>query len=599
MLTRSGVLGGVRAWTPAQLFRPGDLGVFIDPSNTATVFSSGTTPAVANDALGQISDLSGNANNFTSANKPTLKTDGTRWWIDRVSSGNVMSVASSTAKFKFLHDGTGCEIIAAARFGSTSAPNAYMPLVGNNNGTTVKVGATLFGDDRAAVPRTATSGFQVTMGSGGVQNSGVAPDSSTPCNTDLIINGYFSTVNWLSLQVQQQVFVGAANARTPSSADSFANLTMFSDGSNGATANMRLYGLFIINRILTFAERLLVTAWMNQKAGLTSNNYSVNKNATIEVVTNSPFHGYPGVCRLNTGSQLQLLSAYRVSADEINTDGVLKYKISLDGGATNGPELTLYDPGAGLDARGVSLLLLQNGTILANFAVANTSVYNTWNSYVMIGTVSGSTVSWGSPISINGGAGGSTYVSYGQGVQLSNGTIVIPMQCTLTGKSFNSAGVIKSLNAAGTSWSGWIAITPASVANSDAYNETSLVVFADDSLAAYIRHDVGATKGYARSQSADIDNWTGLADVISIGALWGQPTAVNRGSAVWLMARNASAQSTYWQSSDAAGITFGAGTVYANNNMHSGALLLPNAQIGAVIGVGSSTAVGIQYQQFA
>jgi hypothetical protein len=218
----------------------------------------------------------------------------------------------------------------------------------------------------------------------------------------------------------------------------------------------------------------------------------------------------------------------------------------------------------------------------------------------MIGTVNGATISWGSPISIDGGAGATNYVSYGQGVQLSSGAIILPMQFSLAGKSYSSTGIIRSLDTAGLTWSDRIPITPASVANSDAYNEAGIIRFSDDTLAAYIRHDVGSTKGYARAQSVDLGaNWTGLADVISTASLWGQPTPVNRNTAVWLMARNASAQSTYYQTSDAAGTTFGAGTVYANNNMHSGAILLPNGQIGAAIGQGAATAVGVYYQQFA
>lgn len=596
-----GILGGVREWTPAQLFLPGDTGIFINPSDGATAFqdTGGATPSGSGNPLGLIRDLSGSGNHLTSANKPTRNTDGTRWWIERASSGNVMSVAGSASGglFKFLHDGTGCEVIAAAKFGTTSHPDVFMPLLGNNGASSSKTGMAIWADDRTSQSRTATLATLISKTST-VQNQ-VTANNTAPCNTDLVVNSYYSTSRQLNTQIQRQLHLSTANALTPGTGSSTHDLTIFGEGASTAGANMRIYGLFIINRVLTLAERTRVVAWMEQKAGIAAQLYSVNATAKVPIVGASPFNGYPGIARLNTGSQLQLVAAYRTSANEINTDGVLNYKITEDGGATWGSAATLYNPGAGLDARGVSLLLLQNGTILANFAVANTSVYNTWNSYVMIGTVSGATISWGAPILINGGAGATNYISYGQGVQLSDGTIVLPMQFALTGKSYSSAGVIKSLNAAGTAWSDRIAITPAADANSDAYNETGLVVFGDDSLAAYIRHDAGATKGYARAQSADIDNWTGLADVISIASLWGQPTPVNRETAVWLMARNASAQSTYWQTSDAEGTTFGAGTVYANNNMHQAAILLPNGQIGAAIGQGSGVAVALNYQQFA
>lgn len=586
-------------WTPAQLFNPGDKGLFIDPSNSASVFqdSAGTTPAGSANPVGLIRDLSGNSNNFTSTNKPTRNTDGTRWWLEANGSGNVMSVAASTALFKFLHNGTPFELIAAVKMGSTSHPNNFISLIGNNAGGTTNVGFDLFGDDRISVPRTATLGTLISNSVNGQATQNVVlPDNSAPDNTDTLVDIYFDGTT-LNIQLQRQLWSSSVNAHTPSAASASFNLALFGDGSNTTPVNTRFYPLFLINRVLSLSDRTLATGSVAQKAGITPPVYSVNANAQVQIVGKSPFNGYPGLCKLNTGSQLQLIVGYRTGANEEFTTGVLNSQISQDGGATWGTAVTFYNPGVTLDARGVSFLLLQNGTILANFAVGDVATESVFHSYVMIGTVSGTSVSWGSPILIDGDASRVQYASTGQGIQLANGTIVLPIWYVSVATGFQSAGVITSTDN-GLTWSA--PTTIAAGTGPEVYNETCLVLLTNGTIAAYVRHDASATTtGYSRVQSTDNGvTWTGLANVITVTSIWGQPSAVNRGTAVWLMARTTGGNLNYWQSSDAAGTTFGAGTQYTTANEQQAAILLPNGQIGAAVAIGTATTVGVYYQQF-
>lgn len=116
---------GAPAWTPADLaslsawYEAGPAECFQD--------AAGTTPAAADDPVGHWRDKSGNGRHWTqttAANRPTLRNDGTLWWVefdatnDGLSSSFTVTVpytlcvaaehlTTATANTRWLNGGSG------------------------------------------------------------------------------------------------------------------------------------------------------------------------------------------------------------------------------------------------------------------------------------------------------------------------------------------------------------------------------------------------------------------------------------------------------------------------------------------------------------
>lgn len=81
MLLRGLMASGATAWTPASAFVSGERGLWLDPSDLATLFqdAGGTTPVTAvGQPVGRILDKSGNGNHLSQSDtgkRPTLQQD--------------------------------------------------------------------------------------------------------------------------------------------------------------------------------------------------------------------------------------------------------------------------------------------------------------------------------------------------------------------------------------------------------------------------------------------------------------------------------------------------------------------------------------------
>lgn len=80
--------GGIGGFQPSTLFATGEQGIWLDPSDLATMFQddAGTTPVTAaGQVVGLIRDKSGNGNHATqatAASKPILRNTGALWWLE-------------------------------------------------------------------------------------------------------------------------------------------------------------------------------------------------------------------------------------------------------------------------------------------------------------------------------------------------------------------------------------------------------------------------------------------------------------------------------------------------------------------------------------
>lgn len=83
-----GGVGGAGGFQPSTLFATGEQGIWLDPSDLATMFQddAGTTPVTAaGQVVGLIRDKSGNNNHAsqtTEASKPILRNTGNLWWLE-------------------------------------------------------------------------------------------------------------------------------------------------------------------------------------------------------------------------------------------------------------------------------------------------------------------------------------------------------------------------------------------------------------------------------------------------------------------------------------------------------------------------------------
>jgi hypothetical protein len=134
------------------------LQLWLDASDASTLFdaTTGGSLVAADGGVARWQDKSGNARHATqstSGNRPLRKTaiQGGKDALRFDGSNDSLSIASSTATFKFLHTSDATVFIAYKPSGAD--PDTLYSLIDNcRNGVTV-AGYTLFYDDRSVVPR--------------------------------------------------------------------------------------------------------------------------------------------------------------------------------------------------------------------------------------------------------------------------------------------------------------------------------------------------------------------------------------------------------------------------------------------------------------
>jgi hypothetical protein len=326
------------------------------------------------------------------------------------------------------------------------------------------------------------------------------------------------------------------------------------------------------------------------------------------VISDGAYNAFPGIVRLPNGT---LMVIYRAGANH-NTaqDGVIKSQISTDGGATWAAAQTIYDPPTAThDARDVEVTLLANGTLLLSFFVAIAGANQ--KVYVLIGTITGSSVAWGDPILACDDFTTFTACS-GKPLQLANGTILLPVYGKNTADTFEHAAVVSSTDN-GLTWSA--PVTVASAVSTIAYNEWGMVQLGSGRVVGIVRNST--LRGYAEVHS---DNngatWSSPVNVINIGSTstGGRPTLlILQSGDLFLFTRKGIPFTSAYAVSEDDGVTwtpfikYGPRSTIEHSFEYGSAILLPDGTIGAVIGresdgVGSvfsdGTAAYITYQNF-
>lgn len=239
--------------------------------------------------VSQLADKSGKgrhaANTSSGSTQPSYITAGRNGLnVARFAAASVqrLTVASSTAAYNFIHNGTESYIAAVSVYGTAANPNAVYGLIGNNRGS-LPPGFGIAYEDRSVL--SANDALRCD-----ISNNGVAVASSLNAGNTAILAAYNNLAPAQSVVVQEfaidsdnatasqraKVRVNggtevAENNRTGSatSASADTNLQLGALGNNAAPLQGDICEILIFSQIPTAAARDLIRRYLGQKWGVT------------------------------------------------------------------------------------------------------------------------------------------------------------------------------------------------------------------------------------------------------------------------------------------------------------------------------------------
>lgn len=158
---------------PYSFFNPIYLSpaLWLDGSDASTLYdaTTGGSLVAADGAIARWEDKSGNARHATQgtlASRPLRKTAiaNGRDVVRFDGSNDFFSIPSSTAYFKFLHDGTESSVFMVVKSGTAANPDDAYALLANNGTSATQIGVGIFYDDRASETRNNAYVASITRG---------------------------------------------------------------------------------------------------------------------------------------------------------------------------------------------------------------------------------------------------------------------------------------------------------------------------------------------------------------------------------------------------------------------------------------------------
>jgi hypothetical protein len=237
--------------------------------------------------VSQLSDKSGNARHLTNttsgSTQPSYVT-GARNGLNvaRFAAASVqrLSVPSSTATYKFLHDGTPCYWIAVSSYGDSSDPNTSFMLFATNSAISAQIGMFYAFEDRAAGSANNTFNFAVLRGQTGTYVAAWDPSPTWPNN---VITPQATTVQEMLLDCGNATAASRSSVRinggstlanntysaAVSSANSSGNFTLGASSSNTSPMTGDVCELMFFSQQPTAAARDLIRRYLGNKWGVT------------------------------------------------------------------------------------------------------------------------------------------------------------------------------------------------------------------------------------------------------------------------------------------------------------------------------------------
>ena len=243
-------VGSSGGFSPRSLFT-GAAGVFYDMSDLGSLWADtgATTPATVNGAIARVNDKSGNGNNATQgtgASQPTLK----------LTSGKYRCLFDGVADFLSTGsiDMTASDEITIVAGIAKSSDAATQMAIENTTGA---------GSARLFVPAGGTGYTHGMLGT--LSSDSTATGFAAPSTTVVTSLGKISTdTNIIRVNGIQR-----ASASTDLGAGNMGNYQWFFGMRDGTSLPFAgsIYGLIVINRLLSATEIAQAEAWMNGKTG--------------------------------------------------------------------------------------------------------------------------------------------------------------------------------------------------------------------------------------------------------------------------------------------------------------------------------------------
>ena len=242
---------GNNTFSPKALFTAGTNGVFYDISDSGSLWSdtAGTTQSTTNGIVARIDDKSGNNNHAlqaTSSLSPTKKVTSGR---NRVVFDGVDDFLATSA----INLAGGNEITVVLGVAKVTDASTQMVVENTTSGGSFKV----------FVPAGGSGYTGAILGS--LQSDATATGFAAPVNVVLSVTGKISTdTNILRINGTQ-----VAAPATDQGTGNFGNYPLYLGMRDGTSLPFTgsIYGLIIVNRVLTPAELASAEAWMNSKTG--------------------------------------------------------------------------------------------------------------------------------------------------------------------------------------------------------------------------------------------------------------------------------------------------------------------------------------------
>lgn len=242
--------------------------------------------------VSQWSDKSGNARHATNTTSGSTQPsytaagrNGLNVLTFAAASVQRLTVASSTAAFNYLHNGTESYIAAVSVYGTVANPQAVYGLFGNSLNATANVGiAVQYQDTGGGSPNDA---IRVDVTTGVVGSPAI--NGLNAANTE-VLSAYFNLLTAQTVLVQELV-IDADNATasqrfktrvnggtevnannktaTPSAANATFDLQIGTVGNNASPLQGDICELMFFNQLPTAAARDLIRRYLGAKWGVT------------------------------------------------------------------------------------------------------------------------------------------------------------------------------------------------------------------------------------------------------------------------------------------------------------------------------------------
>jgi hypothetical protein len=263
--------------SPTQLT---GLQLWLDAADASTLYdaTTGGSLVAADGGVARWEDKSGNARHATqatSANRPARKTaiQGGKDVLRFDGSNDSLSIASSTATFKFLH-GTTATLLYVAKYGTSADPNAQYGLVSTGGASGNEIGYFHSFDDSSVNNSISSSairdanGFRAWLNR---VNDTVTPNTFIACS-EVIDAGAATAANRSTVRINGgSAIQGNSLTDSPSGNDSQFDLTIGAIVSSSPTAYMvgDICEIIIYNSALSNTNRALVESYLMSKWGIT------------------------------------------------------------------------------------------------------------------------------------------------------------------------------------------------------------------------------------------------------------------------------------------------------------------------------------------